>query len=220
MGVIRAISKWCRPYLYDNEIIEEQKEIKQKKKKVKVSKLTKADKKATELDAVKRGELGVKIITVNNELDKSLAFQRADKSDTHIAYYYHSSDRHQFVVKFEPNSGYRYYQRNDSKRHKLKPFIYPKAKTYDKTHLIPIGFHGSDSDPRLLVGWSSKQNRGVIKKLETKVTAINKDHTIIWFVDIEKLDRGAKWTTSVWFEDGELLDEKVFQDRTSFHWPI
>lgn len=61
-----------------------------------------------------------------------------DSSGLYIAYYYHSKDRRQIAVLFEPQSGYRYYKRNSSK--------------WDKTHLISLGFHGSENDPRLLRG--------------------------------------------------------------------
>ncbi|MBZ5280819.1 hypothetical protein QCE96_08195 [Staphylococcus aureus] len=219
VNIFKAINKWFRPYLYDNEIIEEKKQIKNTKKRVKKTKLTKSDKKPTEIDAVMRGELGVKIITMNRELNKESAFDRLDKSDSHVAYYYHSSERHQLAVKFEPKSGFRYYKRNASKLKAFKPFVYPIGKPYDKTHLIPVGFHGSESDPRLLIGWNSKLNRGDIRKLESKVININKDYTVLWFVDIEMQNNGsAKWTSTVWFEDGELLDEKVFHDKDKFHW--
>ncbi|WP_158262027.1 hypothetical protein [Staphylococcus gallinarum] len=43
---------------------------------MKVNKITKNNKKPTELDAVNRGELGVKIITLNNQLDNESAFQK------------------------------------------------------------------------------------------------------------------------------------------------
>ncbi|MCH4401729.1 hypothetical protein MKR48_08440 [Staphylococcus haemolyticus] len=221
MNIFRAINRWVRPYMYDDEIVEPKKERKTTKKKVKVSKITKEDKKPTELDAVSRGELGVRIITLNEQLDEDSAFQRLDKSHSHIAYYFHSHNRHQIAVRFEPQSGFRYYKRNEQKRKSFKPLLYPMYQRFDKTHLIPVGFHGSESDPRLLIGWSSTLNRGGIKKHEDKVTNINQAHTIYWFVDVEKHrdSGGAYWTSTVWFEDGELLDKKKFYDKSKFHWP-
>ncbi|MCG1060635.1 hypothetical protein PZN54_11100 [Staphylococcus capitis] len=220
MNVFRAINRWVRPYMYDDEIKIPKKERKETKKQVKLTKITKAHKKPTELEAVKRGQLGVKLITLKEVLDKDSAFQRLDKSDSHIAYYFHSSNKHQIAVRFEPQSGFRYYKRNDIKRKNFKPLIYPKYESSDKTHLIPVGFHGSENDPRLLIGWSSKLNRGGIKKHEEKVININQNHTIYWFVDVEKHrdSGGAYWTSTVWFEDGSLLDEKKFYDKSKFHW--
>ncbi|HHX0046044.1 hypothetical protein L6D11_13920 [Staphylococcus aureus] len=221
MNMLRAVHKWIEPYKYDNEIknAKTPKVKKEKKKPVKIRKLTKQDKKATELDAVNRGELGVQIITLNSQMDYTTAFKRIEQSDSHIAYYYHSKNRHQIAVKFEQQSGFRYYKRNDLKRKKFKPLIYPKYVSFDKTHLIPVGFHGSESDPRLLIGWSSKLNRGSIKHHEEKVISINQDFTVLWFIDIEKVDNGsAYWTSKVWFEDGELIDEKKFYDKSKFHW--
>ncbi|MDW3953386.1 hypothetical protein QI339_12245 [Staphylococcus saprophyticus] len=220
MGVLKEIHKWIEPYKYDNEVEQDKKTLSMKKKKVHVSKITKNDKTPTELDAVNRGELGVKIITLNEQLDNETAFQRMDKSGSHIAYYYHSGDRHQIAVRFEPQSGFRYYKRNSSKLKTFKPIIEPKYSEWDKTHLIPLGFHGSESDPRLLIGWSRKLNRGAIKKHEDKVTRINKDHTIYWFIDIEKTkEDSAYWTSTVWFEDGALAEKQKFYDKDKFKWP-
>ena len=220
MNIFRAINKWIAPYKYDNEIEQTKKERSSKKKKVKLNKVTKEDKKPTELDAVNRGELGVKIITLNNQIDEDTAFQRLDNSASHIAYYYHSNNRHQIAVRFEQQSGFRYYQRNPAKLQRFKPMIYPKNKTYDKTHLIPLGFNGTENYPRLNIGWNRKLNRGAIKKHEQKVININKNHTIFWFVDVEKRNESeAYWTSTVWFEDGELLDRKKFVDKDKFHWP-
>ncbi|MBW9071380.1 hypothetical protein, partial [Agrobacterium pusense] len=107
MGVLREIHKWIEPYKYDNEIKLPTKKRTGKKKSVKVSKITKHDKKPTELDAVNRGELGIKIITLSNEMSHDSAFEKMDKSSSHIAYYYHSSTRHQIAARFEPKSGFR-----------------------------------------------------------------------------------------------------------------
>ncbi|MFW3634616.1 hypothetical protein [Staphylococcus caprae] len=220
MGIIREIHKWLEPYKYDNEVEVPSKKKTNKKKQVKVGKITKSDKKPTELDAVNRGELGIKIITLNNVMNENTAFQKMNNSASHIAYYFHSSTKHQIAARFEPASGFRYYKRNDIKRKNFKPVIYNKYSASDKTHLIPVGFHGSENDPRLLIGWSRKLNRGGIKKHEEKVININKDYTIFWFVDVEKTSNGsAKWTSTVWFEDGNIVDKKTFYDKDKYHWP-
>ncbi|MDU0936932.1 MAG: hypothetical protein E7A88_00140 [Dermabacter sp.] len=53
-----------------------------------------------------------------------------------------------------------------------------------------------------------------------KVININKDYTIFWFVDVEKTSNGsAKWTSTVWFEDGSIVDKKTFYDKDKYHWP-
>ncbi len=89
MGIIKAIHKWLEPYKYDNEEEQPVKQRTDRKKQVKVSKITKQDKKPTELDAVNRGELGVKIITLNSEMNPDTAFEKMDKSESHIDYYHH-----------------------------------------------------------------------------------------------------------------------------------
>lgn len=52
--------------------------------------------------------------------------------------------------------------------------LYPEGKeAFDRTHIVPIGFHGTESDNRLLVGWNSNQNRVQINKFEKKVRKFN-----------------------------------------------
>lgn len=52
-------------------------------------------------------------------MNEDIAFQKMNNSASHIAYYFHSSTKHQIAARFEPASGFRYYKRNDIKRKTL-----------------------------------------------------------------------------------------------------
>lgn len=98
----------------------------------------------------------------------------------------------QVLGHFGSNSGNRYKARSSAERKKLKPFLYPnQGKAYDRTHLIPIGYHGSESDQWLLVGWDSDQNRNDLKEFEKAVKKL--DFPIFWYTEVRKESYGASW---------------------------
>src|SRR5699024_12125259 len=76
-----------------------------------------------------------------------------------------------FVAHLAPGSGYTFRERDVAARGLLKPLIYPRdqGKPFDRTHLLPIGYHGSENDERLLVGWDSDANRGPFRSEERRV---------------------------------------------------
>ncbi len=55
----------------------------------------------------------------------------------------------------------------------------------DRTHLIPIGYHGTESSSMLLVYWDGKSNKGKFNKFETEQKAI--DDELIWLTSIERV---------------------------------
>lgn len=171
-------------------------------------------------DAIKRGKLGVTIVNVSSAMKNEDALDRMQKSNTHIAYYFHDRNYHQIAVKFEPKSAWRFYERDDLARKKLKPLLYPKAdRPFDRTHVIPIGFHGSENDNRLLVGFNSDINRHALNEFEKRVKRINETKTVLWFVSIEKqADGSALWHAEVWDRHGKTLMSRKFHDKDVFVW--
>ena len=87
--------------------------------------------------------------------------------------------------------------------------LYPKAdKAYDRTHLIPYGYHGSENNPALVVGWDSDQNRKELREFEIKVNNINKSKAIYWFTLLERRPTYATWEYRIFdTESGKLLDK-------------
>lgn len=168
-----------------------------------------------------RPKLGLEMIDVYKPLTKASSFDMIKNSNPRITYYFHDIDYHQIAVKFEPRSIKPEYKvRDDAERKKLKPLLFPIQDVwFDRTHVIPIGYHGSESDKRLLVGFNSELNQNELKHFEEKVANINRTKTILWFVSIERqLDKSARWNTTVWDEKGKVLMEDSFHDPKEFVW--
>jgi len=166
-------------------------------------------------------ELGVKIIDASEPFDDDDAFDTMLKSASNVAYFYHDENYHQIAVKFQPGSRKVHYQkRDDIARKQLKPLLFPNAnQPFDRTHVIPIAYHGSENDNRLLVGFNSKLNREDLRDFESKVGQFNDKQTILWFVSIDKQDDGsAIWYANVWDERGDVLISDSFHDKDKFVW--
>lgn len=176
--------------------------------------------KQEDLDHISTGALGVEIVELQESMDTDDALFRMKFSDSHIAYYFHDTSHHQIAIRFEQGSRWRFYERDDVKRKQLKPLLYPKSnKPFDRTHVIPIGYHGSENDNRLLVGFNSEINRIDLNNFETLVGIMNDSQDILWFVDIERQDDGsAIWKAYVWDEHGEILTQDTFHDTDEFVW--
>lgn len=85
--------------------------------------------------------------------------------------------------------------------------------------MIPIGFHGSENDERLLVGFHGKINKGKLKTLEEYVTNVNSNEPILWFVDIRRQpDQTAIWNATIWDEEHNLIADESFHDKSKFVW--
>ncbi|HFN1911269.1 TPA: hypothetical protein ACHBEL_000809 [Enterococcus faecium] len=200
--------RWLTPYKYTDEIVE-----KRAKKKVKKTMLTPKE-------MLDRGILGVKVLEVNQPFELDNARDRLLRAEVDVAYFYHDKSKHQIAIKFNPKSAWRYQARDDLKRRKLKPMLYPEGKeAFDRTHIVPIGFHGTESDNRLLVGWNSSQNRVQINKFEKKVRKFNDRKIILWFANIQKQPDGtAKWEAVIFDEDGKKVMSEVWHDKAKFVW--
>lgn len=155
-------------------------------------------------------------------LDNVMNFKKLP-SPGHV-YAYHDGDRHQVIGHFVPGSGMLYKTRDNAARGRLDPLIYPTNEdgsklVFDRTHLIPIGYHGSENDPRLLIGWDSKANRGPFQNFESKQKKRKKP--IYWVTDVRRTPTGARWSYRVYdVETRELLDELEHEMNTRFVWRV
>ncbi|WP_407807691.1 hypothetical protein [Staphylococcus aureus] len=169
----------------------------------------------------KKKELGIHMVDLENGLTNDSALDLMKEAEPKTAFYWHDAMSHQVAVKFE-KGGLRdeYKTRDNAERQKLKPLIEPKQKgNRDRTHVIPIGYHGSESDKRLLVGFSSKLNQQDLKYFEDKAGKLNRNNSILWFVNIQKQkDKSVKWHAIVWNQSGEKLLEDTFHDKRPFVW--
>lgn len=203
---IEKILRWLTPYKYLDDPIESAPEGKKRNK-------------LSAKEHLERGLLGVEVITINGEMGSEEAKERLLTAEADRAYYVHTGKRHQLAVKFLPRSSKRYQYRSNKHRRELKPVIYPNVKVFDRTHIVPIGYHGSESDNRLLVGFDSTINRKHLNNFEAQVAKINNRKTILWFVDIEKKpDESAVWKAYVWDESGNLLKSGKWHDKSKFLW--
>lgn len=225
MTVFESIDRWLRPYRYhfeDEKLIEFKEQQKRKKKNIKQKskrKLSTEEQKKTK-EFLLRGGLGVELTTVNNVLNEESALRMLLRSSHNIGFFYHDDNYHQLAIKFKENSSWKYKERNEGKRKKLKPLVYHKnPKTQDKTHMIPIGFHGSEDDARLLIGFSAKINKGDLKNFEDYVAKINDNEEILWFVNIQKQsDNTVVWQATVWDVHNKIIAEETFHDKADFEW--
>ena len=102
---------------------------------------------------------------------------------------YHDEKSHIVIAHLVKGSAFHYKDRSNAARAALKPKLYPLRTKYDRTHLIPFGYHGSENDPQLLVGWDSSQNQGEMNAYEKRIKALSGRKDLIWACEITK---GAK----------------------------
>lgn len=169
----------------------------------------------------KKPKLGLSMVDLSYRLNNDSALELMQASEERTAYYWHDETAHQIAVKFkEQGMKDEYKIRDGAERRKLKPLIRPIQKEeYDRTHVIPIGYHGSESDKRLLIGFNSRINQVYLKRFEEQVAELNKTNAILWFVNIKReADESVKWYATVWNEAGDKLAEKTFHDKHRFVW--
>ena len=110
-----------------------------------------------------------------------------------VIWFYGDSKRFQVFGHFAPGAGFRYQERDDAKRKQLDALVYPTNVTCDRTHLIPIGFHGSENSNKLLIGWDSAQNQGPMQEFEKRAKGFNRKKPIYWKTDVRRVPGGATW---------------------------
>lgn len=227
MNIFERIGRWLTPYKYafeDKDMVEykvPKKATVARRERLKTKRQEIDEEAKKELsDFLERGEIGIKVVDINNIMSKEDAYIRLKSSDSHIGYFIHTDNHHQLAVRFEENSAWKYYERSNKRRVKLRPLIeYTKKGSSDRTHLIPIGFHGSENDECLLIDFNSTINRQNLKKFEEYVSGVNEKSEVLWFIDIVRQnDDSVIWNAVVWDEDGRIIIEDQFHDKNKFRW--
>lgn len=224
-NITKSIGKWLMPYKYvfeEEEIVQHSSKKKRKKQNFKGrlrNKLTIEEEKEKK-EFLNSGAIGINIVSLSEQLKTEEVLTRLSRSKYNVGYYNHDDHTHQLAIKFEKGSAWKFYQRNSGKIKSLNPMLGHKSKIgTDKTHVIPLGYHGSENDERLIVGYSSKINRGPLKKAEDYIANINHTENILWFVDIEKQkDLSAIWNMTVWDEAHNIILKESFFDKGPFYW--
>lgn len=133
-------------------------------------------------------------------------------------WYHHDKRVHQLLSHLGPTMGYKFKERDSAKRKKLKPLIRITDRQYDRTHLIPFGYHGIESDPRLLIGFDSDMNRGPMNDYEIQQKSWN--FPIFWACEVvRQSDHQMTLTYTVW--DARTLkrvSQKSFVTKGDIEW--
>lgn len=166
----------------------------------------------------------IKILRGNKPLDR--VFNMKERPEVNTIWYYRDKTRHQVLGHFtaEGRNNFDKSLRSDEKRKQLKPLLYPKDEQFDRTHLFPFGYIGTENDNRLVVGWRSEQNRTDIAEFENRISSMKTD--VYWFTAITRTKVGAKWNAYVFsVETGKLLDSIELQigypsQPVAFYWEV
>ncbi|PTK46096.1 hypothetical protein BUZ69_07990 [Staphylococcus saprophyticus] len=174
-----------------------------------------------EVGQPKKKKLGLEMVDLSSDLNNEKALAMLQASEPRVTFYWHDDTQHQIAVKFDKNGIKEEYKpRSNKERRQLEPLITPyRVENTDRTHVIPIGYHGSENDQRLLIRFDSHINQVKLKNFEEQASKINKKQPILWFVDIQKQDNDSvKWYASVWDEQGKVILQKMFHDKRKFKW--
>lgn len=158
----------------------------------------------------------LRVFDYPNPLDNAIQFNK--KPSANRVWCYHDSKRHQIFAHLTPRSGSQFGERDNLKRRKLEPMLHPTdVGTFDRTHLLPIGYHGSERDRRLLVGWDSSANRGIFESFESKYK--KSDRPLYWLTSIERTPTGATWLYRVYDVDTlAVVDQLTHTMTAQFAW--
>lgn len=164
----------------------------------------------------KKPDPELRVLDYRNPLDNAINFK--NKPGPNRVWCYHDSKRHHLFAHLLPQSGEQFRERDNQKRRKLEPMLYPTdVGVYDRTHVLPIGYHGSERDRRLLVGWDSVANRGIFETFERKHKQSSKP--VYWLTAIERTPDGATWLYRVYdVETLEVIDELHHKMTAHFAW--
>jgi len=134
----------------------------------------------------------IKVLKAKKPLD---AMWAAGKAPSVGAYWcYHDLTKHQVCAFLPKGTAFSYKGRDDERRSKLKPLLYPRQdKAYDRTHLVPFGYHGSENHQALVVGWDSNQNRNELREFEMNMNRRNQKSDLYLMTLLERKKGYATW---------------------------
>lgn len=166
-------------------------------------------------------ELLLDMVDMKREIHKIRELSKLPKLNE--CWSFHNKEHHTLLAHLEPGSGFRSKERSNKDRKKTKLCIRPtnfKAGEIHRTHMLPIGYHGSENDERLVVGWSGNSNTGIFNEFEQKMKQINNHQPVYWLTDIRLLpnNQGAQWTYIVLNENLKPLGTLQDTIKSEFIW--
>lgn len=198
-NIWESIARWIHPNRFP------EKELKPKKEK-------KTDKMSAKQVVENPNLCAVDLKKENEPFTIQQAYEQLADKENDEGIYFHNKEIHEVACRFGAGSSNRFQARSDKVRKKLKPLLFPNQDMpFDRTHLIPVGYHGSENDNRLLVGWDSNQNRNAMRHFESEVAKMNELESIIWITIIRKKQNGASWTTTILNTNGKELKKEKFE---------
>ena len=113
-------------------------------------------------------------------------------------WFYHDAAHHEIGAYLPKDTAFTFTERSDEERSELKPLVYPRMNVaYDRTHLIPFGYHGIENNSALVIGWSSSHNRNELRNFEIEMNKKNKTKDLVWFTYVTRKPEYGIWTYKV-----------------------
>lgn len=172
-----SVRKWFQPYWNP------------KPKMVKIPNKPKTDNEQKE-------EKSVKILRSKTRLERLWNSGKTPSAGKY--WFYHDAAHHEIGAYLPKDTAFNFTERSDEERSELKPLVYPRMNVaYDRTHLIPFGYHGIENNNALVIGWSSSHNRNELRNFEIEMNQKNRTKDLVWFTYVTRKPEYGVWTYKV-----------------------
>ncbi|MCO4346325.1 hypothetical protein MTQ93_09735 [Staphylococcus agnetis] len=126
---------------------------------------------------------------------------------------YHDEKQHQVLAHLSSKDAFKNTNRDNHYRNSLDTWIHPKDTSITTNmHLIPFGYHGTESDPRLIIGWDKKQFVGQIKAFQKK--GVHHQGDIIWHIDVRRSKTGVAMRQTIY---NALSNDVIYRETFNLH---
>lgn len=160
-------------------------------------KITKVKKKKTKDAHVDNVEKSVKILRSKHRLERLWNSGKTPVANKY--WFFHDVSHHEVGAYLPKGTAFTFTERNDEERANLKPLIYPRMNAaYDRTHLIPFGYHGIENNSALVIGWLASHNRNELRNFEIEMNKENKTRDLVWFTHVTRKPEFGIWTYRVY----------------------
>lgn len=178
----------------------------------------KAKKKKEKSISTHGDELGLHLRKVKMPLTEAYKWDK--QPEVGECWTFHNGQYHQLYACLAPQSGFAFKERSNEARRQTKLHIGPKDNKrgrVHRTHMLPIGYHGSENDERLVIGWLGNDNVGPFNEFEQRMKKLPVE--ILWLTSIEHFSWGAKWTYKVFdAKSKQLIDSLEATMKEDFNW--
>ena len=139
-------------------------------------------------DNEQKDEKSIKILRSKTRLERLWNSGKAPSVGKY--WFYHDAAHHEIGAYLPKDTAFAFTE--------LKPLVYPRMNVaYDRTHLIPFGYHGIENNSALVIGWSSSHNRNELRNFEIEMNKKNKTKDLVWFTYVTRKPEYGVWTYKV-----------------------